>query len=158
MHVVSNQQDEEKHCITKLAKCTIDTGNLQGNIVSRDFAEKVLGFPSSSFGEFTKEEEIGGTSITGEQHIPLGVIHLTWYHNNSTRVFRDMRFLVSPAPHCDLIIGAWSIQKDRILGVPCLTLTRPSDTLILPNPPRHKGMFTITHVFLPHMVDRPPRR
>ena len=158
MHVVSNQQDEEKHCITKLAKCTIDTGNLQGNIVSRDFAEKVLGFPSSSFGELTKEEEIGGTGIMGEQHIPLSVIHLTWYHNNSTRVFRDMRFLVSPAPHCDLIIGAWSIQKDRILGVPCLTLTKPSDTLILANLPRHKGMFTITHVFLPHMVDRPPRR
>jgi len=98
--------------------------------------EKVLGFPSSTFEKLTKEEESGGIGITGEPHIPLGAIHLTWYHKNSTRVFRDMRFLVSPATQCDLIIGARSIQKDRILDVPCL-VTRPSiRAIILPNRPR----------------------
>jgi len=120
VHVVSNRQDIDKHPITKIAKCTIDTGNMQGNIVSREFLENVLGFPLSSFQKMTKEEERGGTSITGDLHIPQGAIYLTWYHKNSTRVFRDMRFLISLTQHCDLIIGARSIQKDGILNVPCL--------------------------------------
>jgi hypothetical protein len=58
-------------------KCTIDTGNLQGNMVSRDFVEKVPDLPSSSFEKLTKEEESRGTGITGEPHIPLGAIQLT---------------------------------------------------------------------------------
>jgi hypothetical protein len=119
-HVVSNQQDKDRHPITKIAKCTIDTGNMQGNIVSRDFVENVLNFPSTNFLKLTNEEERGGTTISGDLHIPQGAIYLTWYHKSSTRVFRDMRFLISPAPNCDMIIGAQSIEEGKILSVPCL--------------------------------------
>jgi len=45
---------------------------------------------------------------------------LTWYHQNSSRVFRDVRFLISPIENCDMIIGARSIRKDKILDVPSL--------------------------------------
>jgi len=130
---------------------------MQGNIVSREFVEKVLGFPSSSFRKLTKEEESGGTGITGESHIPQGAINLTWYHNNSTRVFRDMRFLISPAQNCDLIIGAWSIQKDKILDVPCLAVKRPSHSHndpIIVNEPSSKGMFAIMYLLPPHKIDQ----
>jgi hypothetical protein len=127
---------------------------MQGNIVSRDFVENVLGFPSSSFGKMTKEEESGGTGITGEPHIPLGAIHLTWYHKNSTRVFRDMRFLISPAQHCDLIIGAWSIQKDKILDVPCL----PAGDMVGFKRKEHQGTFTIIYFRTPHKIDQPSRQ
>jgi hypothetical protein len=120
VYVVSNRQDTSKHPITKIAKCTIDTGNMQGNIVSRKFVETVLEFPESNFLKLTEEEMRGGTSITGDSHVPLGAINLTWYHKNSTRVFYDMRFLISPTQHCDLIVGAQSIQRDNILNVPCL--------------------------------------
>jgi len=132
VYVELNNQDTEKHPITKVAKCIIDTGNMQGNIVSREFVQKVLEFPESTFLKLTKEEERGGTSITGDSHIPLGAINLTWYHKNSTRVFYDMRFLISPTQHCDLIIGAQSIQKDNILNVPCLMVDK--DERIFPVP------------------------
>ncbi|KAH8588937.1 hypothetical protein B0O99DRAFT_692966 [Bisporella sp. PMI_857] len=106
--------------VTKIAKSTIDTGSMQGNIVSRTFVENVLEFPASSFAKLTKDEETHGIGITGDPHIPLGAIYLTLYRNNSTRVFQDMRFLVSPTPNCDLVVGALSIWKDRIFDIPCL--------------------------------------
>jgi hypothetical protein len=40
--------------------------------------ENVLEFHESSFEDLTKEEETGGTGITGDSHIPLGAIYLTW--------------------------------------------------------------------------------
>ena len=104
---------------TLIEKCIIDTGNLQGNIVSREFVERVLEYPPERFRELTKEEERGGTGITGGLYAPEGAIYLTWYHKNSTRVFRDIRFLISPHSDYDLI-GSRSIQKDSILNVPCL--------------------------------------
>jgi hypothetical protein len=61
---------------------------MQGNIVSRKFVETVLTvleFPESNFLKLTEEEVRGGTSITGDSHIPLGAINLTWYHKNSTK-------------------------------------------------------------------------
>jgi len=102
------------------AKCTIDTGNMQGNIVSRKFVEEVLEYPESAFCALTKEEEVGAIGITGHQLVPEAAIYLTWYHKKSGRVFRDMRFLISPNEHFDLIIGAGSIQRDRLLDVPNL--------------------------------------
>jgi hypothetical protein len=119
VYVVSNRQDKDMHTIAKIAKCTIDTGNMQGNIISRDFVETVLEFPSTTFLHLTDEEKKGGISITGDLHTPQGAIHLTWYHSSSTRIFRKMRFLISPNPNCDMIIGAQSIQKEKILSVPC---------------------------------------
>jgi hypothetical protein len=152
VHVVSNRQDKDRHQITKIAKCTIDTGNMQGNIVSRDFVENVLEFPFTSLEKLTGEEQKGGTSITGDLHTPLGAIHLTWYYSSSTRVFRNMRFLISPAPHCDMIIGAQSIQREKILSVPCLMGGPVGDQegawLV-----KH-GMLFITHSLFPPTVDQ----
>jgi len=93
---------------------------MQGNIVSRDFVETVLEYSPSHFSQLTEEEKEGGSGITGHKLIPTGAIYLTWYHKKSTRVFRNMRFLISPNQHCDLIIGARSILKDRLLDVPNL--------------------------------------
>jgi hypothetical protein len=152
IHVVSNRQDKERHPITKIAKCTIDTGNMQGNIVSRDFVENVLEFPSASFVKLTSEEEKGGTSITGDLHTPQGAIYLTWYHNNSTRVFRNMRFLISPAPNCDIIIGAQSIQKDKILSVPCLMGDKRDIPAVRESV--KQGMLPIKYSLPPHTVDQ----
>jgi hypothetical protein len=120
VYVLSTARDEYRHFIPKEAKCTIDTGNLQGNIVSRTFLVDALGHSEGNFQKLTKEEEDGGTGITGHRLIPEGAINLTWYHSNSTRVFRDMRFLISEHPMYDLIIGAHSIRKYNILDVPNL--------------------------------------
>jgi len=120
VYVLSSQRDESRHFIPKEAKCTIDTGNLQGNIVSKTFVTEVLGYQESSFQRLTKLEEVGGTGVTGHKLIPQGAIYLTWYHANSTRVFRDMRFLISEHPMYDLIIGSRSIHQNRILDVPNL--------------------------------------
>lgn len=110
IYVDSNRQDTNRHPITKIATCTIDTSNMH-NIVSHEFVENVLEFPTSSFQKLTKAEEIGGTGIQG-------AIYLSWHHKN--RVFRDMRFLISLTPHYDLIIGARSIQHENLLEEPCL--------------------------------------
>jgi hypothetical protein len=120
VYVLSTRKDTEKHQVPKEAKCTIDTGNMQGNIVSRAFVENVLEFSEANFSELTTAEKEGGTSATGHTLIPDGAIYLTWYHKKSTRVFRNMRFLVSSNQHCDLIIGARSIHKDKLLTVPNL--------------------------------------
>ena len=120
VYVLSTEKDQYRHLLPKEAKCTIDTGNLQGNLVSREFAVGVLGYTEEDFQMLTKEEEDGGAGVTGHRLIPEGAIYLTWYHSNSTRVFRDMRFLITEHPMYDLIIGACSIQKYRILDVPNL--------------------------------------
>lgn len=114
------------------AKCTIDTGNLQGNIVSRDFVINILEYSEANFRELTEEEKRGGTTVTGDLFVPEGAIYLTWYHENSTRVFRSMRFLVSPHAHCDLIIGARSIVKDKLLGIPNFQLGSGGRTIYKP--------------------------
>ncbi|KAF7879477.1 hypothetical protein EAF04_000673 [Stromatinia cepivora] len=124
--VVSTRRDTDKQPVTKRAKCTIDTGNMQGNIVSREFVEKVLQYSEANFVSLTAEEKEGGFGVTGHKLVPEGAIYLTWYHSKSTRVFHNMRFLVSPYSQCDLIIGARSIQKDNLLGVPNLMATATS--------------------------------
>jgi hypothetical protein len=88
--------------------------------VSKAFVTDVLGYPESYFQPLAKAEEAGGTGVTGHKLIPQAAISLTWYHSNSTRVFRDMRFLISEHPMYDLIIGSWSIHQNRILDVPNL--------------------------------------
>jgi len=122
---------------------------MQGNIVSRKFVEKVLDFPQSTFLKLTEEEERGGTGINGDSHVPLGAINLTWYHNNSTRVFYDMRFLISPAQHCDLIIGAQSIQRDNILNVPCLMVDKDDIILKRPAGPPSPGALSTPYFLTP---------
>jgi hypothetical protein len=120
VHVHSSRKDTDRHQVTKVAKCTIDTGNHQGNIVSRDFVVNVLEFPEANFRPLNEKEKKGAIGITGNKFVPEAAIYLTWYHSKSTRVFRDMRFLITPNPHCDLIIGAYSIQVNQLLDVPNL--------------------------------------
>ncbi|TGO31908.1 hypothetical protein BHYA_0382g00010 [Botrytis hyacinthi] len=128
--VLSTRKDSEKKPVPKHAKCTIDTGNMQGNIVSRDFVQNVLEYSEANFAPLTAEEKEGGFGITGDKLVPEGAIYLTWYHSKSTRVFHSMRFLISPHSQCDLIIGARSILKDNLLGVPNLIATAPSMTRV----------------------------
>ena len=119
VYVQSTRKNTSRsHALSLPAKCTIDSGNMQGNIVSRHFVLDILEFSEANFCELTEEEKQGGRTVTGEIFVPEGAIYLDWYHENSTRVFRSMRFLVSPHAHCDLIIGARSIIKDKLLGVP----------------------------------------
>ncbi|KAF7949121.1 hypothetical protein EAE96_008290 [Botrytis aclada] len=122
--VLSTRKDSDKQQVPKRAKCTIDTGNMQGNIVSRDFVENVLEYSEANFARLTAAEKEGGFGITGDKLVPEGAIYLTWYHSKSTRVFHDMRFLISPHSQCDLIIGARSILKDDLLGVPNLMVNK----------------------------------
>jgi hypothetical protein len=106
--------------IPKTAQCTVDTGNLQGNTVSREFLLNTLKYPESAIEPLKDSEKFGGVSSTGEILIPEGACHLTWYHNKSTQVFRGMRFLISPNPRCDLVIGARSIERHNLLSRPKL--------------------------------------
>jgi hypothetical protein len=125
VYVLSSRKNTDKEHIPKEAKCTIDTGNQQGNIVSRDFVLNVLQFPESNFKLLSEKEKRGGTGVTGHTLMPEGAIYLTWYHKKSTRVFRNMRFLISPSQHCDLIIGAQSIRVHKLLDVPNLMAYGP---------------------------------
>jgi hypothetical protein len=124
--VLSKQRDSDGHAVAQEAKCTLDTACHQGNLVSKEFVQTVLGFTETEFCSLTDNEKRGGTSATGHQLIPEGAIHLTWYHHNSTRVFRDMRFLVIGSSHYDIVIGARSIMKYNILGVPNLMVRSSS--------------------------------
>ncbi|RAL60734.1 hypothetical protein DID88_009840 [Monilinia fructigena] len=75
--VLSSRRDTDKQPVPKRAKCTIDTGNMQGNIVSREFVEKVLEYPESNFVPLTAEEKEGGFGVTGHKLVPQGAIYLT---------------------------------------------------------------------------------
>ena len=124
VYVLSSRKDTDKQRVHQEAKCTIDTGNLQGNIVSRDFVLNVLQFPEANLRGLTEKEKRGGTGITGDTFIPENAIYLTWYHRKSTKVFRDMRFLVSPHSHYDLIIGAHSIREHNLVDVPNMMMAK----------------------------------
>ncbi|PQE06883.1 hypothetical protein CJF31_00010951 [Rutstroemia sp. NJR-2017a BVV2] len=115
--VVGAHKDENNHPMAKVAVCTIDTGNMQGDIVSKDFLENQLGFPKSRFRELKGTEKRG--AVVGN-NIPEAAIHLTWYHKKGSRAFHDMRFLIAPHSDADLVIGAQSIWKYNLLTVPYL--------------------------------------
>lgn len=138
VYVLSSRQDTDKNHVAKEAKCTIDTGNYQGNIVSRDFVLNVLQFPEENLRPLTKAEKKGATGITGDKFTPEGAIYLTWYHKKSTRVFRDMRFLISPQQQFDLIIGAHSIRAHNLLDVPNLMARNDRGFSYLYVPPDHR--------------------
>lgn len=67
VQVFTSRKDTDKHTVTKQAKCTIDTGNMQGNIVSRDFVEDVLELSPSNFKPLTAAEKEGGVGVTGHK-------------------------------------------------------------------------------------------
>ncbi|KAH0557187.1 hypothetical protein GP486_005023 [Trichoglossum hirsutum] len=55
--------------------------------------------------------------------MPEGVLHLSWYHNTSPRLYSDMRFLVSPSQEYELVIGARSILKHKLVSYPNFGMT-----------------------------------
>lgn len=118
--VLTPQKNTDEGQARKIGRCTIDTGNTQGNIVSRRFVEKVLEYPKSSICELTPRERAGGLGVTGHKLMPEGAVYLTWYHKNSTMVFHDMRFLISGNSKIDLIIGARSCLEHGIQEAPNL--------------------------------------
>jgi hypothetical protein len=75
--------------------------------------------------------------ITGDKFTPEAAIYLTWWHKKSTRVFRDMRFLISPQKQFDLIIGAHSIRAHNLLDVPNLMARDNLDRIHFP--PGNRG-------------------
>lgn len=115
--VLSKEKDTSNRYVQKMAQCTIDTANLQGNLVSRDFLLKELGFSESDFKPL-KNFHRHGVSVSGHAVVPDGTVKLTWYHGNSPRVFREMRFFVVPNPLCELVLGARVIQEYGILNPP----------------------------------------
>lgn len=120
---MSNEKDGS-HFVPKAAQCTVDTGNLQGNTVSREFLLNTLRYPESAIERLKDSEKRGGVSTTGDILVPEGACHLTWYHSKSTQVFRGMRFLISPNPRCDLVIGARSIERHNLLSPPNLMVDK----------------------------------
>lgn len=116
VHAVPPERGGKEHIS---ARCTFDTGCLQGNIISKEFALK-LGYIESDFKPLASTERSGGISATGHAHIPEGALYIDWYHNSSPRLFNCMRFLVSTNAQYDLIVGAFSICKHKLLSAPNL--------------------------------------
>ncbi|PQE32701.1 hypothetical protein CJF32_00008289 [Rutstroemia sp. NJR-2017a WRK4] len=117
VYVLAARHDTQNHPVPKSAVCTIDTGNMQGNLVSRELVNR-LGYSESNIRDLTQAERRGAVGITNDKLIPEGAIYLTWYHKRGTRVFHNMRFLISPHPHADLVIGAQSILKYDLVTAP----------------------------------------
>lgn len=91
------------------AMCVFDTGCLQGNIISAEFARR-LGF--AEFQPLKPKEK------TGDIHDILGAVHVSWFHSGGTTVFRDMRFLVSESAQVDLVIGTHTLIRHNLLSPP----------------------------------------
>jgi hypothetical protein len=96
-------------------RCTFDTGCLQGNIISLDFARR-LGF--TTFEELKPRERNGGITALGNTVKPEGAIRISWYHSTSSQVFKGMRFLVLANTQVDLLIGVHSILKYNLIQPP----------------------------------------
>jgi len=118
--VLSKMKRDSTRVIPKGAQCTLDTGNQQGNMVSKDFLFNILGYTEADFVELTEQEKYGGTSASGHRVTPEAAVLLTWYYGTSPRTFNDMRFLVTSNPDCDLVIGVHSIVKHKLLSPPNL--------------------------------------
>jgi hypothetical protein len=101
----------------------MDTGNLQGNFVSKSFVD-TLGITETDFKPLRPPEKGGGTSVTGHTLVPIAAVYLTWYASSSPKLYSGMRFLVLPDISNDLIIGARSILKHQMIAVPNLTLPK----------------------------------
>jgi hypothetical protein len=117
---VRNEVDEKVNPIE--ARCTIDTGNMQGNFVSTALVQN-LGVTESDIRALTGAEQQPSRSVTGKFIKPVGAIYLTWFHKrNSARIFRNMRFLIADDAPYDMVIGARSIQKNGLLNTPNLVI------------------------------------
>ena len=97
------------------ARCVLDTGSLQGNIISERLARRI-GF--IEYLPLKDGEEHGGKVVTGHIHQVKGAVRASWYHHTSPKVFVNMRFLVSESDGFDMLIGAASIYKEKMLPAP----------------------------------------
>ncbi|PQE14130.1 PNG1- with de-N-glycosylation function (N-glycanase) protein [Rutstroemia sp. NJR-2017a BVV2] len=113
--VLAHRKGENDHPIPKVAMCTIDTGNMLGNLVSREFAVQELGLLDSDFRVLSEHERRGTLGIAGQRNVPESAVYLTWYHKQGARILHNMRFLVVPSLQADLVLGASSISKHRLL-------------------------------------------
>ncbi|KAH6674670.1 hypothetical protein B0J14DRAFT_19649 [Halenospora varia] len=104
-------------------RCLLDTGCLKGNLISKDFAER-LGFTSSDYMPLTQREKTGGVFGNGQTFVPVGALLLTWQNNYSIGIFRKMRFFVLDAldPQHELIIGARTIVDYNLLSALCMPI------------------------------------
>ena len=118
VNALSKSKDANGLHVPKLARCTIDTGNHQGNFVSKTFVIEDLEYPESDFLPLNPVEKEGGLSASNHKLIPEAAVIITWYHAGSTRLFRNMRFLVMSNPEYHLVIGARSIAKHNLLSPP----------------------------------------
>ncbi|KAF2449755.1 hypothetical protein P171DRAFT_427918 [Karstenula rhodostoma CBS 690.94] len=114
------------------ARCVLDTGCSQGNIISTKLARR-LGFNDSDYQPLTPREENGGAVATGHTHKVLGCIRVSWFSETSPKVFNSMRFLVSDTADVDLVIGTRSIQKEKLLNPPNLGLEQKIHDLAMPS-------------------------
>ncbi|KAH6614804.1 hypothetical protein C7974DRAFT_379742 [Boeremia exigua] len=96
------------------ARCLLDTGCFQSNIVSKRLVED-LGYTESDYEPLSETERFGSTTLSGEHIAFEGVIRLSWHNNTSTNRYHRMRFLVSTSTQCEMIIGARSITKYHLL-------------------------------------------
>lgn len=101
------------------ARCVLDTGNTQGNIISERLVRR-LGF--TDYAPLRPAEEHGGKVATGHIHEVKGSVRVSWCHVTSPKMFNDMRFLVSESEEFDLVIGAGSIWRENLLPAPNLGL------------------------------------
>ncbi|KAL1600682.1 hypothetical protein SLS60_007070 [Paraconiothyrium brasiliense] len=101
------------------ARCVLDTGCSQGNIISTKFARR-LGFTENDYQPLDHREDNGGMVATGEIHKVLGFVRVSWFSETSPKVFNTMRFLVSETAHVDLVVGTRSIIKEKIINPPNL--------------------------------------
>jgi hypothetical protein len=98
-----------------VAQCILDSGNVVGNFVSREWLENVLEYPKSKLLSLLDYEQRGQIGTSGPVLNPEAAVYLTWYHKKSSRVYHNMRFFVSPSLNHDLVIGAGSMKQHGML-------------------------------------------
>lgn len=113
VHVSPKVNSRDHHT----TRCLLDTGCLQGNIVSEHLVES-LGFTPSDYEPLSSMEKQGGQTMTGEACPVDGAILLSWHHNSSPVHYRQMRFLVSSRAQVDMIVGTRSIIKHNLMAPP----------------------------------------
>ncbi|KAG9244115.1 hypothetical protein BJ878DRAFT_542609 [Calycina marina] len=74
VQALSANKDENGRFEPKDARCTLDTGNLQDNFVSRYFLANTLVYPDNLLLPLTQSEQNGGFSATGHKLVPTAAV------------------------------------------------------------------------------------
>ncbi|KAJ8107114.1 hypothetical protein OPT61_g9088 [Boeremia exigua] len=124
------------------ARCLLDTGCFQSNIVSKRLVED-LGYTEADYEPLSETERFGSTTLSGEHISFEGVIRLSWHHNTSTHRYHRMRFLVSTTTQCDMIIGVRSITKYNLLTEMVLATQQAATLQVATNVPADAKTLTL---------------